>query len=523
MSPPQPLLQLLLLLLLATALPHFCISATAGGDPLIWPLPQYVDRGSTALLLSPSFAITSSQLSVDVTALIARYTPLLFPHSGRAASTASAPSLSSLHIALPSSPRSSAPLDLATDESYNLSIPLTGAASLSARTFYGALRGLETFSQLVTFDFAASTYVIADAPWSVRDWPRFPHRGLLLDVSRHFHPLPALRRMVDAMSYAKLNVLHLHLTDTQAFPFHSPSLPLLSLGAYSPIERYSLPDIADLVQYSRQRGVRIMIELDMPGHAASWCVGYPELCPSPTCQQPLDPSNERTFTVIEQLLTELTAVAPYSLLHVGGDEVDAQCWTDTPHVSQWMAARNYTVHDAIRYFTARVHAIAHALQRTPVTWDEVFQEFTTDLDPTTIVHVWRLTQLLINATNLGYRSLVSVDIPYYLDNTYTWTMQYATDPWDGITAPEKRALVLGGETCMWSEGVDSGDLFNTVWPRAAAIAEKFWSAWEVDDVIAAEPRFAWFRCLLNNRGIAAAPTLNTFRQAPPGPGACLSQ
>ena len=283
----------------------------------------------------------------------------------------------------------------------------------------------------------------------------------MLDVARHFHPLPALRRMVDAMSYAKFNVLHLHLTDTQAFPYHSPALPLLSAGAYSPLERYSLADLADLVEYSRLRAVRVLIETDMPGHAASWCAGYPELCPSATCQQPLDPSNERTFTVIAQLMKELTSVAPYSLYHLGGDEVDASCWSDTPHIRQWMAAHNYSIHDALAYFTQRVHTIAHGLQRTPVSWDEVYAEFGTQLDPATIVHVWRLTQLHINATRDGYRTLLSVTIPMYLDGAYTWQMQYSTDAWDGIDDPALRKLVLGGETCLWSEQVDSGDLFNT--------------------------------------------------------------
>ena len=328
--------------------------------------------------------------------------------------------------------------------------------------------------------------------------------------------------MVDAMSYAKLNVLHLHLSDTEAFPLHSAALPLLSTAAWSPLERYSVEDLAELAEYARLRGVRVMGEIDMPGHAASWCVGYPELCPSATCQQPLDPSNERTFTVIRQLMEELTSALPYSLFHVGGDEVDVSCWTQVPHVQQWMASRNYTALDALLYFTTRVQAIARSLQRTPVTWDEVYQEFGTRLPHDTIIHVWRLTQLHVNATNDGFRTILSVTIPWYLDGAYLWQMQYATDPWDGLV-PAQRALVLGGETCLWSEEVDSGDLFNTVWPRAAAVAEKLWSAWEVDDVLAAEPRFAWFRCHLNRRGVGASPYLIPFRTAPAGPGACLAQ
>ena len=401
---PLLLLPLLLSLLLATPV-------VAYGDPMIWPLPQHVTYGSTTTQLSFPFSIFSTNSSADLSAVISRYSALVFPHSQRHVLTPS--NLTSLTISLlPCAANASQSFDLGTDEFYNLTVPLDGSALLTACTLYGAIHGLETFSQLVAFNFDRGVYEVSSAPWDIRDFPRFPHRGIMLDVARHFHPLPSIRRLVDAMSYAKLNVLHLHLTDTQCFPYHSPSFPLLSAGAYSPVELYSLTDLADLAEYARLRAVRLMIETDMPGHAASWCVGYPELCPSATCQQPLDPSNERTFTVIAALMEELTSAVPYSLFHLGGDEVDAACWSETPHVAEWMQAHNYSIHDAVGYFTQRVHAIAHSLQRTPVSWDEVYDEFTTELDPSTVVHIWRITQLLINATRDGYRSLVSIDIPW---------------------------------------------------------------------------------------------------------------
>ena len=488
------------------------------GDPNIWPLPQQVTYGDSSTRVNQPFHFFPSPDGDDIDAAIERYLPLMFPHSTHTNDNTS--SVFALDITVL---QSDTALQLGTDEAYNLTVPLSGHAVLIANTVYGALRGLETFAQLLRFSFDDGFYYIDQAPWTIVDFPRFPHRGIMLDSARHFHPVLQVRQLMDSMAYAKFNVLHLHLSDTQSFPLQSVALPLLSAAAYSAFERYSLEDLADLVEYGRQRGIRLMLETDMPGHAASWCVGYPHLCPAVSCPQPLDPSNEETFTVIRLLLQELTSVVPDSLYHVGGDEVDTTCWNQTAHIRQWMDDRGFTPEEALFYFTQRVHDIVHNLTRTPVSWDEVYKEFTTRLDPSTIVHVWRLTQLQLNATSDGYRTILSVDIPWYLDNSYTWQMMYATDPWDGLFSEKQRRLALGGESCMWSEGVDAGDLFNTVWPRAAAVAEKLWSAWEVDDVLAATPRYASFRCLLNSRGIGAAPHKNAFRTAPLGPGGCLDQ
>lgn len=521
----SPLRCLVTLFVLSLVSIHF----VAHGDPNIWPLPQHFTYGSTRALLASNFVFHCNITNATViNTAIARYTPIIFNHATRSHTntTTAPPLLTALNILVVDS---TAPLQLGMDESYTLTIPTpsdsTTSATLTANTVYGAVRGLETFSQLVYFDFTTGHYHIDSTPWSIVDYPRFTHRGVMLDLSRHFHPLASIRSLIDSLTYAKFNVLHLHLTDLQAFPYHSVNLPALSQAAYSAQEQYSISDIADIVKYAADRAVRVVIETDMPGHAASWCVGYPELCPQPNCTSPLDPSNERTFAVIETLMRELTSIAPDTLYHVGGDEVNTDCWNSTAHIRQWMADRQYNLTEALWYFTSRVHNITASLHRTPVAWDEVYAAFTTRLPAESIVHVWRLTQLHINATNDGYRVLLSVCIPWYLDSTgFTWQMMYGTDPWDGIREEGRRRLVLGGETALWSEEVDAGDLMNSVWPRAAAVAEKLWSAWEVDDVLAAEPRYAWFRCLLNTRGVGAAPYNNqASRSAPTEPGACINQ
>jgi hexosaminidase len=147
----------------------------------------------------------------------------------------------------------------------------TQQAMLHAATVYGALHGLETFSQLVFYNFTSGVYQINNVPWNITDKPRFPHRGILIDTSRHFEPVQAVKRVLDAMSYAKFNVLHWHIVDSQSFPIQSITYPKLWNGAYTGQERFTAEDAKDVVEYARLRGVRVIPEFDMPGHAGSWC------------------------------------------------------------------------------------------------------------------------------------------------------------------------------------------------------------------------------------------------------------
>ena len=152
------------------------------------------------------------------------------------------------------------------------------------------------------------------------------------------------------------------------------------MAAYSATDRYSSADIEDVVEYARQRGVRVMIEFDVPGHAASWCVGYPEVCPSPSCTMPLDPSSNATFALMQSMFNEVTGgrsrggLVPEDLFHLGGDEVDLSCWSQVPRISDWLKANNLTSKDAYRYMVERAHDIVYAAGRTPVNWGRGVEE-----------------------------------------------------------------------------------------------------------------------------------------------------
>jgi hexosaminidase len=437
---------------------------------------------------------------------------------------------------------------LNTDESYTLTIDVGQGdimGHIMANTVYGALRGLETFSQLVVFDFESATYQLDAPEWGaplmIRDVPRFPHRGLMVDTARHFLPIRTLLHTIDAMSYAKLNVLHLHLSDTESFPLQFRSRPKLWDGSYSSRERYLKQDMRWLVEHARSRGIRVVPEFDVPGHAASWCVGYPEVCPSdPTCQQPLNIATNKTFELIDDIVAECAGVIDGGddepalfedvFFHLGGDEVDTSCWENDSEISAWLKNHNMSSDEGYEYFVKRVASIARKHGRRPVQWSEVFDHFKGQLHPSTVVHVWKQDTNVTEVVEYGFDALINVGYSnhsWYLDNLHVpWDQLYTNEPCEGI--PEHRhdlcARVLGGHGEMWGERVDASDLDSTVWPRLAAIAERLWSPQQLRNVTAALPRIETFRCLLLERGVAAAPVHNPMsREGPPGVGSCYEQ
>ncbi|KAH7444628.1 hypothetical protein KP509_02G085700 [Ceratopteris richardii] len=416
------------------------------------------------------------------------------------------------------------------DESYVLDIPDPQNASralIQANTVIGALRGLETFSQLCIFDFETRTVNVPFAPWRISDEPRFHYRGLLIDTARHYQPLSVIKQVIDAMSYAKLNVLHWHIVDTQSFPLEIPSYPNLWRGSFSPLERYSMSDAKDIVEYARKRGIHVMPEIDVPGHAASWGVGYPQLWPSSNCTQPLDISSNFTFNVINGILSDFAKTFPFELVHMGGDEVNTSCWMQTPRIRKWLRRHNFTGFDGYKHFVLEAETISMSHGYIPVNWEEPFDLFNSSLNRKRVIHNWLQKGVAPKVVRAGFRCIVSNQDAWYLDHLdVPWQTFYQNEPWTNITDAVERALVLGGEVCMWGETVDASDIQQTIWPRAAAAAERLWSsldglAEDPEDVV---PRLRHFRCLLNERGIPAASVLSSRGRDPPyGPGSCLSQ
>jgi hexosaminidase len=375
--------------------------------------------------------------------------------------------------------------ELGEDESYSLEISPAGA-KLDAATTLGIMRGLETFLQLVqtTSDGFAAPAI------AIQDQPRFPWRGLMIDVGRHFIQLDVLKRNLDAMAAVKLNVFHWHLSENQGFRVESKKFPKLqemgSDGLY-----YTQDEVRDLIAYARDRGIRVVPEFDMPGHSTAWFVGYPELASGPGPYQierkwgvfdpAMDPTQERTYKFLDAFIGEMAQLFPDRYFHIGGDEVNGKQWDANPNIKAFMRAHGLkTNQDLQAYFNTRVQRIVSKHGKTMVGWDEILRP---DLPKDTVVQSWRGQHSLAAAAKQGYRSILSFG--YYVDLMWPASKHYAVDPMSDAAAnlsPDEKKLILGGEACMWSEYVSPENIDSRIWPRTAAIAERLWSPQDVTEV-----------------------------------------
>jgi hexosaminidase len=375
--------------------------------------------------------------------------------------------------------------DLGEDESYVLDV--TGAgAKLTASNPLGVMRGLQTFLQLVevTPDGYAAPAV------HIEDSPRFPWRGLSIDVSRHFVAMATLKRNVEAMAAVKMNVLHLHLSDDQGFRLESKEFPKLqelgSDGMY-----YTQSEMRELIAYAGDRGIRVVPEFDMPGHSTAWFVGYPELSSGPGPYQierrwgifdpAMDPTRESTYKLLDRFIAEMISIFPDRYFHIGGDEVNGKQWDANPKIREFMQAHNLQSDQELQqYFTDRVEKIVSKHHKFMVGWDEIL---TPGMPKDIVIQSWRGQDSLAEAAKQGYRGILSSG--YYLDAMAPAAQHYLVDPLAGADAtltPAQQKLILGGEACMWEEFASDENVESRIWPRAAAIAERLWSAQQVQDV-----------------------------------------
>ncbi|XP_065041897.1 beta-hexosaminidase 3-like [Musa acuminata AAA Group] len=497
----------------------------------IWPMPKSASHGSQMLFLSKDFVLSTqgskygdgSELLKEAFDRMIDVVEVNHIVDGR---TPTSSVLAGLNVVI-LSPQDQ--LNFGIDESYKLDVPAAGKhmyARIEAQTVYGALHALQTFSQLCHFNIYKRIVELQLAPWYILDQPRFPYRGLLIDTSRHYLPLPIIKGVIDSMAYSKLNVVHWHIVDKQSFPLEIPSYPRLWAGAYSYSERYTKADALEIVQYAERRGVNVLAEIDVPGHALSWGVGYPDLWPSAECQEPLDVSKEFTFKVIDGILSDFTKVFKFRFVHLGGDEVNTSCWTNTPHIIEWLNKHGMNESQGYKYFVLRAQKIALSHGYEVINWEETFNNFGSQLSPKTVVHNWLGVGVAQKVVAAGLRCIVSNQDKWYLDHLdVPWQKFYMNEPLTNISTPEQQKLVIGGEVCMWGESIDASDIEQTIWPRAAAAAERLWTPLDklAKDPRQATGRLARFRCLLNQRGVAAAPVAGPGRTAPLGPGSCYKQ
>lgn len=443
-------------------------------------------------------------------------------------------------------------LTLAAREAYTLDVS-SNEIVLKADGPTGVLRGLATLLQMI--DTRGTIPVLVQG--KITDAPRFNWRGLMIDVSRHFLSVDTIERQLDAMELTKLNVLHWHLSDGTGFRVESQKLPRLQqFGAHS--QYYTQDQVREVVAYAGDRGIRIVPEFDVPGHTFAILSAYPESAAQPPgsvvknwerdcktatgeaevttqCKRhpdlnkpAMDPTAPDALRFVRTLFGEMTSLFPDRYVHTGGDEVMSDQWTTNPRIVAYMQTHGFRDTAALQAaFTAEVEKILSSQNKTMMGWDEVGEA---PIPKSVVVEAWRGSKWIGSSTRLGHPVVVSAG--YYLDLLNPSSTHYAVDPFDtravGL-APQPEAksvgpfvqaftldpnapplseaqkkLVLGGEAPLWTELVSDEMVDARLWPRSAAIAERFWSPGAVTDSASLNERLPVVQNMLETFGLKAS-------------------
>ena len=469
---------------IVTVIALIATAAAAQSQPQLnlMPMPSSVQLGTGQLPIDASFSVTGFH-DWSLNGAVARFEEQLSRQTGIPFyPKPDAPTTLHVHVSHGREPVQK----LGEDESYELTVTSSGA-NLTAANPLGVLHGLQTFLQLVQITPTGFSVPVV----TIKDQPRFPWRGLLIDVSRHFIPIDVLKRNLDAMAAVKMNVMHWHLSDDQGFRVESKKFPKLT-GMGSDGMFYTQDEIRQFISYAHDRGIRVMPEFDIPGHSRSWFLGYPELSSGtgpytlegggPGYIDPImDPTRESTYKFLEKFIAEMAKLFPDAYFHIGGDEVNGKQWDANPKIQAFIHAHNMKNNQDLQaYFNQRLQKIVAKNHKTMIGWDEILHP---DLPKTITVQSWRGQKSLAEAAKQGYSGLLSFG--YYLDLMWPAARHYAVDPMSGEAAslsPEEQKLILGGEACQWAEWVTPENIDSHIWPRNAAIAERLWSPQQITDV-----------------------------------------
>ncbi|XP_029052916.1 chitooligosaccharidolytic beta-N-acetylglucosaminidase isoform X1 [Osmia bicornis bicornis] len=442
-------------------------------------------------------------------------------------------------------------LTLHTDESYSLTVTQVNETLLetrvTARSYFGARHALETLSQMIVFNDFRNQIEIPNEI-SITDGPVYPYRGLLLDTSRNFVDKSKILKTIDGMAMSKLNTLHWHIVDSQSFPYVSRRWPKFStFGRYARNKIYDQKDINEIRDYGLVRGVRVLPEFDAPAHVGEgwqW-VGndaivcfkaepWKSYCVEPPCGQ-LNPTSDFVYEILEGIYRDMFEDFQPDLFHMGGDEVNLNCWNSSVVIQNWMkTVKGWNLSETSFYMVweyfqeqalERVRLANGGKEIPVILWTSGLtnEKNINRLDPDKyIIQIWTtakdptVARLLRN----NFRVIFSNYDALYLDCGFSawigdgnnwcspykgWQKVYENSPFKIIRSQGlemKRNLVLGGEATLWTEQADSVSVDSKLWPRSAALAERLWaepnSSW-----IYAEHRMLRHRQRLVKRGILA--------------------
>ncbi|XP_069793384.1 beta-hexosaminidase subunit beta isoform X2 [Narcine bancroftii] len=515
---------------LMVALAALLLTLSASGDLVspygsLWPLPHSLAISPEVYRLNRvTFQIVhspESTASVGCSILDNAFRRYFYYIFGDAAGlgqtldgTGSPDELGQLQVLLTASdPECTQHPRLTSSETYEITVSQP-TATLKSENVWGALRGLETFSQLV-YEDEYMTHLINKT--EITDAPRFSHRGVLLDTSRHYLPVKVILETLDAMSFNKFNVFHWHIVDDPSFPYQSITFPELSAqGAYHPVTHiYTLKDVQAVIEYARERGIRVIPEFDTPGHTQSWKGQKNLLTPCYNGEKPsgtfgpINPALNTTYVFMKQLFKEISKVFPDAYIHLGGDEVNFECWKSNPTITEFMQNQGFgsDYRKLESFYVQSVLDIVTANLKGYMVWQEVFDNGV-KLKPDTIIHVWKggYQKQLADVTAAKFHALLSS--PWYLNVIsygQDWRKIYQVEPYNFNGTIAQKKLVIGGEACLWGEYIDATNLASRLWPRASAVSERLWSREETNDLNDAYSRLTKHRCRMIRRGIPAEP------------------
>ena len=483
--------------------------------PAIIPLPVQMEAGKGSFTLAPSATI-SYQGGAEVAAVAEQFASLLRPATGFALNTAEE-SDGDVRLLIDTT-------GLWRPEEYRLSIAKS-RVTLTAATPEGLFRGIQTLRQLLPPQSEGST-TATDVKWvipcvEITDYPRFEWRGMHLDVSRHFFDVNFIKRYIDILAIHKMNVFHWHLVDDQGWRIEIKKYPRLTeVGAWRvdreeqpwnsrepqrPGEKatyggfYTQEEIKEVVAYAARRYITVVPEIEMPAHVGSVMAAYPEYsCTGgpftvpPGGVWPITDiycaGKEKTFTFLEDVLTEVMELFPSPWIHIGGDEADKTEWRRCPDCQARISNEGLKDEDELQsYFVKRIEKFLNSKGRRLIGWDEILQG---GLAPEATVMSWQGFEGGMDAAKSGHQAVMT-PVSHCYFNVYqgdpatepesfsgllTLKKVYSFEPVPPELTPEEAEYIIGAQGCLWTEYVTDGKTAEyMVLPRLTALSEVVWS------------------------------------------------
>lgn len=393
-------------------------------------------------------------------------------------------------------------------------------APAAAGLFYGIQSLLQLLPPEIFYD--DPTMVPQNIDWKIpaveiTDYPRYPYRGMHLDVARHFFPVSFIKKYIDLMALHKMNRFHWHLTDDQGWRIEIKRYPKLTgvgawrdstlVGHYGTEKYdnkryggfYTQDEIREIVAYAQQRHVTIVPEIEMPGHASAALAAYPQLGCEPNKNYHPQPTwgifedifcpREKTFTFLENVLTEVIELFPGSYIHIGGDEAPKTVWENSAFTQQVMKREGLkNEHELQSYFITRIEKFLNKHGRQIIGWDEILEG---GLAPNATVMSWRGIEGGIKAAKQHHNVIMTPASHLYLDYYQAKPFEaeplaiggyiplertYSYEPVPDQLTGEEAKYILGAQGNVWTEYMHSGNKVEYMaYPRASALAEVVWS------------------------------------------------